>query len=175
MLILKTMLVEAENAIGLFLSRKRMREAEKYLSHNNFINYSEFESYKEAMAWVCYKYKNDYELNLEDLRPNRLIFRDTSLRHNFYFVSDNYIGYGITEEDESKICSELSGYDRATGEFIYVETTQEAIYGARHGFDERYTGKNYYNGLLIPGELVSAKKVQAVKYHHRKIDLWDDE
>lgn len=162
---LSTTTVEAENAIGIFLSLKKLEQSKKFLTREFCALYKKFENYESAKAYLQEKYKNDYELRLEELKPNFLIFRDTHFRHNFYFYSENAIAYGISREEEERIESDQGIMN---GIFVYTDTTQEAIAGARSGFNEIYEGKNYYSGPLYSGVPVFSDAIEAIKYHKKR-------
>lgn len=157
-------IVEAENGVGLYLSKYLAQSATEYLSERDR-RVIIFDTYDKAQKYMFEKYGADPEFDLSQFRVNRTLNRDISQRFNFYVQSKEYIGYGISVEMSNffKHILHVSSSD-----IIETESTREAEYCARNGFVEEYGNRDYYySGKLLLGESISFGEM--LKYNHINI------
>lgn len=152
----KTYVIEAENGVGLYLSKYLANNALEYLKPFDR-RVQIYDDYEAAKSYIYRKYKDDSEINLDIFRPNFTIMRDKSRRYNFCVQSKYVIGYGTDVGMRYAFQSmfHLSDYD-----IIETETTEEAEYYARRGFVDVYGDTRlYYGGILYPGESISLQEI----------------
>ncbi len=148
----KIYVIEAENGIGLYLSKYLANNALDYLkSFDRRVQV--YDDYEAAKSYVFRKYQYDDEMNLETFRPNFTIMRDKSQRYNFCVQSKCVIGYGT---DIGMRYAFQSMFHLHDDDIIETETTEEAEFYARRGFVDVYgDSRLYFDGILNPGESIS--------------------
>lgn len=153
----KTYVVEAENGVGMYISRTLMNEALRYLS-NAAKTVLEFECYERAKRYIWNRYEDDPEIDLKQLRFNKTVYRDKSKRDNFYLQSAYFIGFGTDVITKLMFADRLGVRD---WEIKSVGTTREAEYLARRGFVKEFdVSELLYSGPLRPGEALSLADVR---------------
>lgn len=147
----KCYIIEAENGVGLYLSR--------YLAEINMHRLSwdrvcrEIKTYEEGKAYIFARYESDDEMHLENFRVNRTVYRDKSERKYFYVQSCAVIGYGYNDimREAFRGHFHLGVYD-----IVNVDNAWEAERYAREGFVKEYGVSEYrYRGELLPGESIA--------------------
>lgn len=153
----KTYVIEAENGVGIYISRTSMNEALRYLS-NAAKTVLEFECYEQAKNYVYNRYEDDPEIDLKQLQVNKTVYRDKSKRYNFYLQSADFIGFGTDAMTKFLFADRLGVRD---WEIKSAPTTREAEYLARRGFVEEFgVSELLYSGPLRPGEALSLADVR---------------
>lgn len=152
----KTYIIEAENGIGLYLSKYLAINALEYLKPFEQ-RVQIYDDYEAAKSYIFRKYEYDNEIDLDFFRPNFTIMRDKSRRYNFCVQSKYVIGYGT---DVGMRYAFQSMFHLRDYDIIETETTEEAEYYARRGFVDVYGDlRLHYGGILYPGESKSLQEI----------------
>lgn len=159
-----TYVIEAENGVGLYLSKYLAEKRLRYLSKRDRV-LVEFATYEEAKDYVFSRYYGETEIDLMDFRVNRTLFRDVSGRYNFYVQSSQYLGFGINLGMMLNFKTLLGISDE---DIVEVNNTGEAEYYARNAFVDEYRRRDfYYSGPLLPGESLSFAEM----VHYNQLDV----
>lgn len=157
----KTYVIEAENGVGVYLSKYLAEKGLQRLSDCNK-TIIEFPAYEVAKNYVFSRYGGEVEIDLSSFRVNYTIFRDVSLRYNFYVQSPNYAGFGINMGMALNFQNILN---LSANDIIGVDNTREAEYYARYAFVNEYSRADFhYSGPLLAGESLSFAEM--VRYNH---------
>lgn len=147
-----TYVIEAENGVGLYLSKYLAENGLRYLSDCSK-SIIKFATYGEAKNYIFSRYFNDGEIDISAFRVNYTLFRDVSARENFYVQSLYCIGFGVNMGMKLNFQRLLN---ISEDDIVEVDSTREAEYYARNAFVNVYGRRDfYYSGPLLPGESLS--------------------